>query len=161
VANALPGTALTARRTAADRRETALKDRRRGFGEEARTADDFRPSPGQPPPQPFVLGAGGNEQGPTRAALREAVRAVPPMVEARLSGSGHTIELSFGRSLSVEVRRGRDGLEVVLRPEAALSRAAAAELPGLVEALRARGLAVSRAQVRPGAAEGVRRGGAR
>src|SRR6266511_2261637 len=41
------------------------------------------------------------------------------------------------------------GIEVVLRPEPRLLRAAEAELPRVVEALRLRGVEVARAEVRP------------
>jgi hypothetical protein len=77
--------------------------------------------------------------------LRAAVRALPAAVAALPAGS---LALSFGSALSVDLRVGAEGLELTLRPTPALERAARAELPGLVEALRARGLRVARADIR-------------
>lgn len=82
------------------------------------------------------------------SALRAAVRAVPPAIAAARVLEGAPLTLSFGPALGVDLQRGAGGLEVTLRPAAALERAAAAELPALVAALRARGLRVSRAEVR-------------
>ncbi len=59
-----------------------------------------------------------------------------------------TLALSFGTALTVDLRAGAQGLELTLHPARALERAARAELPGLVEALRARGLRVARADIR-------------
>jgi len=78
------------------------------------------------------------------------VRALPPAIAAARVREGAPLTLSFGPALGVDLRRGAEGLEVTLRPAVALERAAAAELPGLVAALRARGLRVSRAEVRQG-----------
>jgi hypothetical protein len=80
--------------------------------------------------------------------LRAAVRAVPAAALALRAQGGGALRLDLGRALSVELRAVPSGVEVVLRPDAALSRAAAAGLPGLVSALRARGVAVARAEVR-------------
>jgi hypothetical protein len=80
-------------------------------------------------------------------ALRAAVRALPAAVEAARVAGGAQVALAFGSALGVDLRAGAGGLEVTLRPAAALERAAAAELPGLVAALRARGFRVARATV--------------
>jgi len=88
--------------------------------------------------------------------LRAAVRALPASIDAARLHDGARVSLSFGSALGVDLRSGAQGLEVTLRPAEALGRAAAAELPGLVAALRARGLRVARAEVRarPGSSGG-------
>jgi hypothetical protein len=63
--------------------------------------------------------------------------------------NGAQLALSFGAALSLDLRAGVHGLELTLRPAQGLERVTRAELPGLVEALRARGLRVARAEVRP------------
>jgi hypothetical protein len=83
---------------------------------------------------------------PELAAL---VRALPAAVDASRVRDGAPLALSFGRSLEVDLRSGAAGIEVVLRPDPRLARAADAELPRVVAALRARGIAVGRAEVRP------------
>jgi hypothetical protein len=92
---------------------------------------------------------------PELAAL---VRKLPAAIEAARVREGAPLALSFGRSLEVDLRAGAAGIEVVLRPEPRLARAADAEVPRIVAALRARGIAVSRAEVRP---RGGGRGAAR
>jgi hypothetical protein len=82
--------------------------------------------------------------------LQAAVRAAPPAITAALREARPQLALHFGSALSIDLRAGAQGLELSLRPSAALERAARAELPGLVEALRAHGLRVTRAEVRPG-----------
>jgi hypothetical protein len=93
--------------------------------------------------------------------LRAILRAVPVAVEAGRVGDGApALELAFGRALSVELRAAaRGGVDLVLRPDAALARSACAELPALLRALRARGVDVGRAEVR--ARAGTRGGRAR
>jgi hypothetical protein len=66
-----------------------------------------------------------------------------------VAGNGPAqLSLDFGAALSVDLRTGAQGLELSLRPAPSLDRAARTELPRLVEALRARGLKVARADVR-------------
>lgn len=79
--------------------------------------------------------------------LRELVRALPPAIDAARVRDGQPLELSFGTALQVDLRVGRDGVELTLRPDAKLTRAAAAELPGLVRALSSRGVRVARARI--------------
>jgi hypothetical protein len=84
---------------------------------------------------------------PALPELREAARAVPTAIWAgRLQGAA-VVELAFGRELSVELRQGAGGIEIAVRTDAALARAARADLPALVQALRARGVEVARAEV--------------
>jgi hypothetical protein len=137
-ASGAPRTLATAR-TASAAKDGALRERREVFHDGARLALADRPS--QPPtPSADALAA---------AELRAAVRAVPPMIDAARLGAGAPLALAFGRALSVELRPGAAGVELLLRADATLLRAAAAELPALVTALRARGVGVARAEVRP------------
>lgn len=147
------------RREALDRGARILRERRAGFDERPGTvpsprgragADGARPTlPRGPqaapaaPPDP----AAGFAPGVHAPALRAVLRALPPAVEAARARQG-TLELAFGRALSVELRAAPGGVEVLLRPDAGLARQAAAELPALVQALRDRGVPVARAEVR-------------
>lgn len=88
---------------------------------------------------------------PASIALRAAVRALPPVIEAARLRDGARLALTLGGALAVDLRGGAAGVEVTLRPEAALGQAAAAELPALVAALRARGVRVARAELALGA----------
>jgi len=110
----------------------------------------------QPQPVCQSLADGAAGAASPLEELRAAVRALPAAVEAARLREGAQLTLGFGGALGVELRAGAHGLEVTLNPVPTLSRAAAAELPGLVAALRARGLRVARAEVRPGAAGGAR-----
>jgi hypothetical protein len=131
---------LALRRAATARAYGALRIRREVFREEERQgpAAPAERSPRPPSSEPI-----------TSAELRAVVRALPPAIEASRVRDGAPLTLSFGRSLSVDVRQAAGGVEVVLRPDARLARAAEAELPGVVDALRARGVRVARAEVRP------------
>ena len=71
---------------------------------------------------------------------------------ARELGGRPSVELTFGRDLRVTLLRAERGVEVVLAPAEGLHRAADAELPGLVAALRAGGVVVTRAEVRAASA---------
>jgi hypothetical protein len=79
------------------------------------------------------------------------VRALPPVIEAARLQDGARLALTLGGALAVDLRGGAAGVEVTLRPAAALGQAAAAELPALVAALRARGVRVARAELASGA----------
>ncbi len=96
---------------------------------------------------PAPLAAAPELASPTE--LREVVRALPPTIATFAGRGGGELTLAFGAALGVDLRSGAQGLEVALRPAPSLERVARAELPGLVEALRARGLRVARAEVRP------------
>lgn len=95
-------------------------------------------------------------QGPNLAALpgigelQAAIRAAPPAIAAAIREAQPQLALHFGSALSIDLRAGAQGLELSLRPSPSLEHAARAELPRLVEALRAHGLRVARAEVRPG-----------
>ncbi len=131
--------APVARRGEADRKDAALAARRDGFREEERASAPAGPA-AAPPSVPE----------PAAPELRALVRALPPAIAAARVRDGAPLSLSFGRSLGVDIRVAPAGVELVLRPDARLARGAEAELPRLVAALRARGLAVARAEVRTG-----------
>jgi hypothetical protein len=105
-----------------------------------------------PPPQPAAA-AGPAAEVQATPALAALARALPVAIAAA-AREGAPLALSFGRSLDVELRTSPGGVALLLRPGPRLERAAEAELPRLVAALRARGVAVARAGVQP-------RGGAR
>jgi hypothetical protein len=86
---------------------------------------------------------------PGTTELRAYVRAAPAVIATALRPGGAELALTFGGALSLDVRSGAQGLELTLRPASGLERATRAELPGLVDALRARGLRVASAEVRP------------
>jgi len=90
------------------------------------------------------------------AELARAIRVVPPAAAILGPVGGAPLTLSFGRSLDVDLRATSAGVDVVLRAEPALIRAAQAELPRLVAALRVRGVAVARVEVQPRAPSGGR-----
>jgi hypothetical protein len=83
-----------------------------------------------------------------RSELREALRGLPAAIEAARTREGARLALSFGRSLKIEIRATPAGVDLVLRPEPRLSHACAAELGGLLAALRTRGIAIARVAIR-------------
>jgi hypothetical protein len=127
------------RRATADRATVVLRERREIFGDTERQAPSASPQPAPQPPAPARVDS--------TPELRALVRTLPVAVEAARVRQGEPLSLSLGPALRVDLRRGAEGLEVVLRPDAALRRAAAAELPALVAALRERGFSVARAEV--------------
>ncbi len=152
-----------------DRFEEVLSRARRSEGRRAPPAG-VRPAPrparmparaapgesGEPGRDARPVAPGVALAGPERAPppgileLQAAVRAAPPAIAAALREAQPQLALHFGSALSIDLRAGAQGLELSLRPSATLERAARAELPGLVEALRAHGLRVARAEIRPG-----------
>jgi hypothetical protein len=133
--------ALGTRRARAYRASGVLRERREVFGEAERQA----PAPNSSMTQ---LQPAAPARVEAASELRAIVRTLPVAIEAARVREGAPLSLSLGRALSVDLRRGAGGLEIVLRPDATLQRAAAAELPGLIESLRARGITVVRAEVR-------------
>lgn len=111
--------------------------------------------PGGSPPAGHLQRA--SLEAPGAAELQACIRAAPPVIAASLRPNGAELALSFGAALSIDLRSGAQGLELTLRPASGLERVTRAELPGLVEALRARGLRVARAEVRPRARPTPRR----
>jgi hypothetical protein len=112
-------------------------------GEEAAGAAHAGPAPREPAPQPAAP-----------AELAAVARALPPAIAAGATARGAPLALSFGPSLDVELRSTEAGVHVVLRPAPRLALAAEGELPRLVAALRIRGVAVARAEVRPRSGRG-------
>jgi hypothetical protein len=134
-----------------------------------RAADPRRPgglaATAAPQPDALRVGAAASAgaQGGDVAAqvapvveLARVARAVPVAIASLGPPGSAPLALSFGRSLDVELRATAAGVDVVLRPEPRLARAAEAELPGLVAALRGRGISVAAATVRPRGPSGGR-----
>jgi hypothetical protein len=156
------------RRAAADAADLALGERRGALAERAPEGGDepgarAEAAQGSLPRASEAMAPGPAAAAPAAAAfapevrtpeLRAVLRALPPAVETARVQEGAPLELAFGRALSVELRGGRGGVEIVLRPSASLARAASAELPALVRALRERGVAVARAEVRTAPGKG-------
>jgi hypothetical protein len=117
--------------------------------EEGRTTEESRAADCRSTSASARAGQHGAE--PSLPELREAVRAIPPAIWAGRLQGGAAVELSFGRELSVVLRQGVAGIEIAVRTDAALARAARVDLPALVRSLRARGVEVARAEVRGGA----------
>jgi hypothetical protein len=142
---AMPVPPLVVRRAATARVDVTLRARREVFRDEERHAPAAPASipPGRPISDP-----------PPVSELRAVLRALPPAIDASGVRDGAPLTLAFGRSLSVDVRASASGVELLLRADARLARAAQAELPGLVAALRSRGIRVARADVAPRAHEG-------
>lgn len=134
----------SARRTAADGKDAALAGRRDGAREEERLVASAAP----PPPAAQWTAAPGAVEAAAPAELRAVIRALPVAIDAARVREGAPLTLSLGRALDVHVRAGQAGVEVVLRPDPRLARAAEAELPALVASLRSRGILVARAAVR-------------
>jgi hypothetical protein len=136
--SALP--ALARRRRLADDGHAQLRERR----EEA--------DPGRTAASPldFMSAAAAAAARPPEAApALLPPRALEQLaLAARELGGRPSVELTFGRDLRVTLLRAERGVEVVLAPAEGLHRAADAELPGLVAALRAGGVVVTRAEVR-------------
>ncbi len=93
-------------------------------------------------------GPGSSQEVQVVPEIAALVRTLPVAVAAARAREGAPLALSFGRSLDVELRSGASGVEILLRPEPRLLHAAEAELPRVVAALRVRGVAVARAEVR-------------
>lgn len=146
--------------------EALARAERSGRGDERKEAARAEPRPREAR-RPRALAAAPEAAGePPRAALppelpraaaidvapvaelAAAVRVVPLAVAALRSPGEAPLALSFGRSLDVELRATPAGVDVVLLPAPGLARAAEAELPRLVAALRVRGVTVAHAEVR-------------
>jgi hypothetical protein len=146
-----------ARRAAGSQCASELQAKREGVAPGARRWTDglgaARGSLGEPAGGTPATPAPRREQAPAVASvapstLAAAVRAVPPVVEAFQRAGMPAVSLDFGGGLSIELRRGAGGVELVLAAPAALSGAARAELSGLRTALAARGVTLARAEVR-------------
>lgn len=143
--------AAVGRRKLADREAGILGPRHRPSHGEDRTESARGRSQPPEPTHPMPPAQTAPTAPPPEIAtpeLRALVRTLPVTVDAARVREGAPLALELGNALSVELRRRPDGLELLLRPDASLTRATTAELPAVVRALSARGLAVVRAEVR-------------
>lgn len=132
------------------RRETARAEPRPREARRPRALAAAPEAAGEPPRPalpPELSRAAAVDVAPV-PELAAAVRVVPLAVAALRSPGEAPLALSFGRSLDVELRAGPAGVDVVLLPAPGLARAAEAELPRLVAALRVRGVIVAHAEIR-------------
>jgi hypothetical protein len=141
---------------ALSRAESRAVEKRSRIGPEAarRTLEPKRPTLDDPAaegraPVQAERGALLRDELAPMPELAAVARAVPVAISSGRLADGAPLSLSFGRSLDVELRAGAGGVELRLVPEARLVRAAEAELPRIVQALKIRGVAVARAEVRP------------
>jgi hypothetical protein len=142
---------------ALSRAESRAAEKRSRFGPEAarRTQEPRRPALLEGPaaegrsPIPREPAAPVRDELAPSPELAAVARAVPVAISSGRLADGAPLSLSFGRSLDVELRAGPAGVEVRLLPEPRLARAAEAELPRILQALKVRGVAVARAEVRP------------
>ncbi|GEJ59398.1 hypothetical protein [Anaeromyxobacter diazotrophicus] len=156
-------------RSAADAGQAALGKRRRG-AEEGHQALGERRSSAEPdggaaaPRSPEAPAPGAAEpRAPegARAGPLWPPAALEALALAARRGERPSLELSMGREVRVTLVRAARGVEVLLDVRAGLRPAAEAELPRLVAALRERGVAVARAEVRaPSRALTARQGSA-
>jgi len=103
-------------------------------------------------PAPAATSPGRRDQvEPGRAALVQAVRALPPVLEAFGGAGREVLSIDFGGAIGVELRRAPGGVEIELSVPAALRPAARLELAGLCRELACRGVTVVSAEVRGGA----------
>ncbi len=133
--------ALARRRRLADQGRTALRERR----------DEAEPGRAGASPRLDREPAAGTAAArpPEAASALLPPRALEQVaLAARQLGDRPSVVLTFGRGLRLTLVHAERGVEVVLAPEERLRRAAEAELPGLVAALRAGGVVVTRAEVR-------------
>jgi hypothetical protein len=100
-------------------------------------------------------GPAGPERPTSRApVLAGAIERIALLVKG---GVAPAVTVQLGRSLDVRIAQAPAGVEVTLQVVRGLSPLAEAELPVLVAALRARGVRVARAGVRPRGGRGGRR----
>jgi hypothetical protein len=156
-------------RSAAELGQTALARRRRGTEEGHRALEERRSEAepggsGGPPSAPAAVAAATGEVRTAdtwRAGALWPPAALDALALAARRGDRPSLELSIGREVRVTLVHAARGIEVVLDVRAGLRAAAEAEIPALVAALRARGVAVARAEVRaPPGALTARRGSA-
>jgi hypothetical protein len=107
-------------------------------------------SPGLEPRQAGLAGTLVDPERLPIAALAPAHR-VALAVEVLKAGDRGRVEIGLHPGAALHLEAVGDGVAMVLAVAPQLARAAAAELPGLVEGLRQRGVKVARAEVRVGA----------
>ena len=138
---------LVRRRSDADEAQRKLAARR----EEAKPGKGGTAGPLEARARP-ACGDPGRSEAPTAGTLVPASAVERLALEVSRTAGRPAVEMSFGRDLHVRITRSARGVELLLAPRAELRSAAVAELPGLVAALRARGVRVEKAEVRPSGA---------
>lgn len=133
---------LGERRRVADHGELVLRCRRE---------ESDLPAGGAPPDAAAVAHPPGADVAAATPLFGAAAVAQVSLLVAR-SGGRTSVELALGRGVSVAITRTPRGVEVFLHAPPGARRAAEAELPALIGAVRARGVTVARAGVRAGAA---------
>lgn len=136
-----PRATLERRRAAADVKDEWLSEARRDLDGRARAEDD-RQQATAPAPAPRPADA------PAPATLAAAVERLALELRRRQAAEGPSLELRFGATLHVRVTQAGKAIRIQMTAGRGAARLARAELPGIVAALRARGLAVARAEVR-------------
>ncbi len=129
-----------------------LARRRRGAGEAQRLLGERRDSaePGKPGAPAQMRSADPDMRAPDASSspLVPASAVERVVIEAGRMADRPFVEMAFGRDLRVRLTRSPRGVEILLEPGAGLRGAVQVELPGLVAAVRARGVAVARIEVR-------------
>jgi len=145
----LPGPSLAA--TTLARRRRGADDAEAHLGERREEAEPGRPGAVVAGLAPTMQAAQDvrSPDAPGRAALLPPSALERLAVEAGRAAARASLDLRFGPSLDVRLTRSLEGVDLLLRPGAGLRAAAEAELPGLVAALRARGISVARAECAP------------
>ena len=142
-----PGATLQRRRTMADAHDDGLSRRRRDI-ERSEQAQAPRPVPeGLPSASPA-------DEGSAPTTLVAAVRRLALELSRREAAEGHSLEMRFGATLRIRLTQAGRTLRIDMAGDRAAARLARAEMPGILAALRARGLSVSRAEVREAAVAG-------
>jgi len=124
--------------------------RRRGDLDRSEQPEAPRLAPADLPP------ASPPAEGSAPATLAAAVERLALQLRRREAAEGHSLEMCFGVALEVRLTQVGRALQIDVVGDRAAARLARAEMPGILAALRARGLCVSRAEVRevPGARAG-------
>ncbi len=139
------GLTLVRRRCGADEVHRILSERR-DEAEPGKSAAALRP-----PERMALVGTDLRAPEPSPAAPLVPASAIErvAMEVGRMAGRPF-VEMDFGRDLRIRITRSPGGVDLLLEARSGLRAAAMAQLPGLVAALRARGVEVAKAEVRPG-----------
>ncbi|HET7753244.1 MAG TPA: hypothetical protein VFK85_04975 [Anaeromyxobacteraceae bacterium] len=111
-------------------------------------------------PRSLLLAVGSEAERLPLAAAASAHR-VALAIDVLRAGERGRVEIGLHPGAALQLDAARDGIALLLTVSPPFARSAAAELPALVEALRQRGVAVSRAEVRVGPQRRGRDGRAR
>jgi hypothetical protein len=138
------GTTLERRRAVADVHGEGLS-RRRADHERSEQPQAPRPAPAGLPSAPAPA------EGSAAATFAAAVERLALELKRREAAEGHSLEMRFGAALEIRLTQVGRALRIDMTGDRAAARLARAEMPGILAALRARGLSVSRAEVREAA----------